>query len=78
MSEPLIISILSIGGLCVTALAALKGWQDWLALKNRELDLEAGAKQQGYKNSPALARIELADLRERVRKLEAIAEGIDL
>jgi hypothetical protein len=27
---------------------------------------------------PATGRIELADLRERVRKLEAIAAGIDL
>jgi hypothetical protein len=27
---------------------------------------------------PAAGRIEMADLRERVRKLEAIAAGIDL
>jgi hypothetical protein len=27
---------------------------------------------------PATGRIEMADLRERVRKLEAIAAGIDL
>jgi hypothetical protein len=27
---------------------------------------------------PATGRIEIADLRERVRKLEAIAAGIDL
>ena len=48
------------------------------ALKNRELDtgrrpheLEGGSRE-------GAARIELADLKERIRKLEAIANGVDL
>ncbi|WP_156678420.1 hypothetical protein [Sphingomonas profundi] len=61
-------------GLAIAAHAALKGWNGWLALRHAELDRHhAAATPPG----PA-ARIELADLRERVRKLEAIAAGVDL
>ena len=57
--------------------AALQGWRDWVALKREEL--ERGAVPSPRKpTTPAGARIELADLRERVRKLEAIASGVDL
>lgn len=63
-----------LAGLVIVAFAALKGWQGWLDLKARELDTrrEPGAPGNGA------ARIEMADLRERVRKLEAIASGVDL
>ena len=54
--------------------AALKGWQGWLELKRFELSHAAGDRTL----PPASGRIELADLRERVRKLEAIAAGIDI
>ena len=56
------------------AYAALKGWNSWLELKRLELT-HSGADRT---MPPAGNRIELADLRERVRKLEAIAAGIDL
>jgi hypothetical protein len=59
-------------GLAIVALAVLKGWQDWLALKHRELDRHAPGLEQGA------GRIELADLRERIRQLEAIAAGVEL
>ena len=58
----------------IAAWAALKGWQGWLDLKRMELvNGRAEATMP-----PATGRIEIADLRERVRKLEAIAAGIDL
>ncbi len=70
-----------LGGLVALAmlfLAALRGWSLWLALKHRELDLAgAGHGDEPRLPSPA-ARIELADLKERIRKLEAIAAGVDL
>ena len=48
-----------------------------MALKREEL--ERGAVPTPLEpTTPAGARIELADLRERVRKLEAIASGVDL
>jgi hypothetical protein len=75
--DPLTISVLSasiILGLTGAALAGLKAWNGWLELKKMELTQVAG--ERGL--PPATGRIEMADLRERVRKLEAIAAGIDL
>jgi hypothetical protein len=63
-------------GLAMFSLAALRGWQGWLTLKHRELELNARV-QEGTVPS-AMQRIELADLKERLRKLEAIAAGVDL
>jgi len=75
--EPLTISLLAGGlfaGLTAASVAALKGWQGWLELKRFELTHLTAEKGL----PPAGNRIEMADLRERVRKLEAIAAGIDL
>ena len=75
--EPLSMGLLSASvmiGLGGTAWAALKGWQGWLELKRFELSHAVGDRTM----PPAGNRIELADLKERVRKLEAIAAGIDL
>ena len=75
--EPLTIGLLSasvISGLGLASWAGLKGWQGWLELKRFELTHASGDRTM----PPAGNRIELADLRERVRKLEAIAAGIDL
>ena len=54
----------------------LKGWQGWLALKARELDSQRPETEHGA--ASGMARIEIADLKERIRKLEAIAAGVDL
>ncbi|MCF2515980.1 hypothetical protein LVY65_13030 [Sphingomonas sp. G124] len=75
--EPLSIALigasvfLAIGLACI---AGLKGWQSWLDYKRLELASQTG----DHGLPPASGRIELADLKERVRKLEAIAAGIDL
>jgi hypothetical protein len=53
--------------------AALAGWRGWLQLKH----YEASQATEDRPRSTVAARIELADLRERVRKLEAIADGTD-
>ena len=77
MMDPLTIAVLSgsiIAGLGGASLAGLKAWSGWLELKKIELTQLAG--DRGL--PPATGRIEIADLRERVRKLEAIAAGIDL
>ena len=65
-------------GLLVIAAALLKGWQDWLALKNRELEVRRPAREIEGGAGDGAARIEIADLKERIRKLEAIASGVDL
>jgi hypothetical protein len=56
------------------SIAGLKAWNGWLELKKMELTQVAG--ERGL--PPAGGRIEMADLKERVRKLEAIAAGIDI
>ena len=75
--EYLLIAAASLIGLGVIAATALKGWQGWLDLRMRELEAARGhAAEPG---SPAgMNRIEIADMRERIRKLEAIAAGVDL
>ena len=75
--EPLSIALIGASVLLAVALAALaglKGWQAWLDFKRLELAAQTG----DHSLPPATGRIELADLKERVRKLEAIAAGIDL
>jgi hypothetical protein len=63
-----------LAGLAAASWAGLKAWNGWLELKRFELTHEAA--DRGL--PPASGRIEIADLRERVRKLEAIAAGIDI
>jgi hypothetical protein len=58
----------------LAGMVALKGWQAWLDFKRLELASQTG----DHGLPPAGGRIELADLKERVRKLEAIASGIDI
>ena len=75
--DPLTMGLMSatvLAGLATASWAALKGWQGWLELKR--LEISQGAADRTL--PPATGRIEIADLRERVRKLEAIAAGIDI
>jgi hypothetical protein len=64
--------------ICVALVStlSLRGWRDWIALKHAELD---AARQRSDMPVPSTSsRIEVADLKERVKKLEAIAAGIDI
>jgi hypothetical protein len=75
--DPITIAVLSasmIVGLAGASIVGLKAWSGWLELKRMELTQAIG--DRGL--PPASGRIEMADLKERIRKLEAIAEGIDL
>ncbi|MEO7602184.1 MAG: hypothetical protein ABIS39_02815 [Sphingomicrobium sp.] len=77
MMDPLTLATISasvITGLGATGWAGLRAWNGWLDLKR--LELTQGCAERGL--PPASGRIEIADLRERVRKLEAIAAGIDI
>ncbi len=74
MSEPLasiLMASFSLAALIITAAAALRAWHGWLEIKRLELG-------SGNGRVPAGDRIEIADLKERVRKLEAIAACVDL
>ncbi len=77
--EPLSLGLLAAGVLAALATAswaALKGWQGWLELKR--LELSGHGRHGDSSRGPAMERIEIADLKERIRKLEAIASCVDL
>lgn len=73
MTPDIVLAVSALTGLAMIALAALRGWDGWLALKRLELDATARAE-----TGDAMNLIDLADMRERLRKLEAIAAGVDL
>ena len=80
MTDPNFYIVMASAGLAALGMlifAGLAGWRGWLALKNEELHTISE-----HHSAPALpnasARIEIADLKERIRKLEAIAAGVDL
>ncbi|MFN3620825.1 hypothetical protein [Sphingorhabdus sp.] len=64
--------------LCVGIVSSLglRGWRDWIALKHAELDVMRRGSDGPVPS--ATSRIEVADLKERVKRLEAIAAGIDI
>ena len=77
MSDPTTLFAMAgfgIAALTIAVLAGLKGWQGWLDLKRLEL---AGGRRDAN-GQPAIERIEMADLKERIRKLESIAACVDL
>ena len=80
MTDPtfyLTMAVSGLAGLAMLSVAALTGWRGWLQLKHEELDHHRGPSPDGAVPS-ASQRIEIADLKERIRKLEAIAAGVDL
>ena len=53
-------------------------WKGWLQLRHHQLEHGHYSGSAGGGDIPAVAnRIDLADLRERIKKLEAIAAGVD-
>lgn len=81
MDPTIVIAATCLVGICVVAFALLRGWQGWLQYKQQELDRgqhhSHAAEIEGGAGVGA-ARIELADMKERIKKLEAIASGVEL
>lgn len=68
----LALSLTTVIGLSILGLIGLKAFRAWIDLKQFELN-------QRLPNAPSTAqRIDVADLKERIRKLEAIASGVDI
>jgi hypothetical protein len=72
-TDTAIIALSALAAVLILSAAVLKGWQGWLGLKAQELEKTRDGGSPG-----GMARIEIADLKERIRKLEAIAAGVDL
>ncbi|HEX8239342.1 MAG TPA: hypothetical protein VF574_06340 [Allosphingosinicella sp.] len=70
MTDPASLATLTGSGLLAIGLASaalLRAWHGWLELRRAELTRGGGVRRSG--------RPELADLKARVRRLEAIASG---
>ena len=78
MQIDMLVAATTLIGLIVLAGTVLVGWQGWLTLKNRELEMHRMPRELEGGSPEGMARIEIADLKERIRKLEAIANGVDL
>jgi hypothetical protein len=70
------IAVTSLFAIGILSLVSLKGFNAWIGLKQAELQLMSG--NAAPVPPSATSRIEVADLKERIRKLEAIAAGVDL
>lgn len=76
-TQTLIVALAALAGVAIVASSLLRGFQGWLQLKSSEIEALRQPAEPG--GSPyGIARIEMADLKERVRHLEAIASGVDL
>ena len=71
--DTLLILALLLAGIAMLSLAVLRGWEDWLQLRR----LQLGEGHARRRPSPATQRLELLDLRSRVKRLEAIADGME-
>ncbi|MBV8971652.1 MAG: hypothetical protein JO290_05110 [Sphingomonadaceae bacterium] len=67
-----ILSTASLAALATLSAVFAWSWKGWLDLRRHALDRSHGG------DVPVANRIDLADLKERIRKLEAIAAGVDL
>ncbi len=72
----IIIAVASLSAVALLSVIGLKGFNSWIDLKRAELDMRSPLAEGGVPS--AGNRIEIADLKERLRKLEAIAAGVDL
>ena len=80
MSEMILPLILASAFVLVTAMvcvSALRAWRGWLDLKRLQLGAQPAAANDDDAESPATL-IELASVKERLRRLEAIANGVEL
>jgi hypothetical protein len=75
VTSSLILAATALSITAILCLAGLRAWNGWLGLKRLELErLQDAAQDEGEVG----VRIELAAVRERLKKLEAIASGVEL
>jgi hypothetical protein len=75
LDAPSLVTIASAGivGFGIVSTAMLRGWAGWLEVKR--LEIQRG--RQRVPSSRSAVAGEIQGLKERVRKLEAIASGVD-
>jgi len=68
LSTPLPFAAASTAALVLVSAACLRAWRQWLELRRTELS----------GSGPAAGRADLGELKRRVRRLEALASGIEV
>jgi hypothetical protein len=76
MDATFILAATSLAIAAMVCLAASRAWRGWLDLKR--LELAAASGEPEAEPEDVGVRIELAAVRERLKKLEAIASGVEL
>jgi hypothetical protein len=71
--DMLLVVVALLAGTVLLSFALLRGWQDWLNVRRLELS-RIGERPRP---SPASQRLDLIDLKDRVKRLEAIANGTE-
>ncbi|WP_395611946.1 hypothetical protein [Allosphingosinicella sp.] len=66
----ILLALTGLGLVAMVSLAALRAWLGWLDIRRLEIAAGSGA-------APGFDRGDLASLRERVKRLEAIAAGVE-
>ena len=75
MTAYLIAAGVALGMTAMFCFTFLRAWRDWLDL--RRLELARGVAAAESEEAEVGVRIELAAVRERLKKLEAIASGVE-
>jgi hypothetical protein len=77
MMDPLVLyfgmALTALIGATILSLIGLRAFAGWLDFKRVELE-----RGRDPATSNTVARIDIADMKERLRKLEAIAAGVDI
>ena len=60
-------------GLGIVSTAMLRAWREWLEVRRLQIEGE----RRRVQSPPSAVTSEITGLKERVRKLEAIASGVD-
>lgn len=78
MTTSLILAFTALAVTFMLCLAAGRAWRGWLELKRLELAGRVEPEAEAVPGDDMALRIELAAVRERLRKLEEIASGVEL
>jgi hypothetical protein len=79
LTPALVFSAAALGITAMLCLAATRAWKGWLELRRLEIASRAVRPEAAEAAEDGIGmRIELADVRERLKKLEAIASGVEL
>ena len=76
MTDTLIAAAAALAVTAILSLTFLRAWRGWLELRRLEIAGRSLPAEDG--DGEVGVRIELAAVRERLKKLEAIASGVEL